>query len=297
MTILIPIQLGGEAVPTDTQSVVQVADLYIYDNEITEEDMERYMNCSGPLRQPILTLDSDIVQAEGSALLSNISTDEVCVAPTSLVVMFENKLKFKDADVWCSKFGGSLVLPENNVTDVAYYENFLPSVQSCVQSIGYFYWLGAIGNITTGKWQKHSDGEPLVWDNLYYHFSNVSERNKCLSVYKYFDYPIWVSTSCNTEMCFGCSFSEFPKLNLRGLCPVSRFDKSLFIAGYSNGSVQYRGMGHTQLKISEGTWVIESRMFSNLKAKMVMRTEQDSPLGRHIWKLQGDTCDQKEVSL
>lgn len=277
--------------------MAQLADLYLYDKEITEEDMESYMNCSGALSHPILTLDNDTVQAEGSARLSNISTNEVCVPPTPLVIMFQKKLKFKDADVWCSKFGGSLVLPENNMTDVAFFENFLPSVQSCVQSVGYFYWLNAMGNTTTGKWQKHNDGEPLEWDNLLNRFSNVSESNKCLSVYKYFDYPIWVSTNCDTEMCFGCSFGEFPRLNLRGLCPASRFDKFLFITGYSNGSVQYRGMSHTQLKISDGSWVIESRMFSNLKAKMVMKTEQESPLGRHMWKLQGDTCDQKEVSL
>ncbi|KAK4315542.1 hypothetical protein Pmani_013233 [Petrolisthes manimaculis] len=274
-----------------------MADLQLYDREMTEQDMESYMNCSKLSYHPLLTMENELLQVEGSARLINISAEEVCEQPTSMVVMHQNKLKFKDAEMWCSKFGGSLVLPENNVTDTALFLDFLPSVQSCVQSSGHFYWLGAVGNLTTGKWQNYVDGEPLIWDNFYLPMKNVTERSKCLSVYKYFDYPIWVSTSCDMEMCVGCSFDNNPKLALRGLCPGSLFDKSYFIIGYSNGSIEYRGMSHTYLKMSCGTWVIKSRIFINLLAKMVMRTEQDIPLGRHLWTLQGDTCEQKEVSL
>ncbi|KAK3886786.1 hypothetical protein Pcinc_008793 [Petrolisthes cinctipes] len=43
---------------------------------MTEQDMESYMNCSKLSYHPLLTMENELLQVEGSAQLINISAEE-----------------------------------------------------------------------------------------------------------------------------------------------------------------------------------------------------------------------------
>lgn len=58
----------------------------------------------------------------------------------------------------------------------------------------------------------------------------------------------------------------------------------------------FDGRAHTVMEQGQGTWVMRSRLYPDLKATMIVDYEGQYPLGAHRWKIHGDRCRNNEAS-
>ncbi|KAK4320166.1 hypothetical protein Pmani_008930 [Petrolisthes manimaculis] len=208
------------SIPVNQPRINHLSDLRLYNQEISEEDMNHYINnCSGDLQnsaQPVLTLDSDLLQVKGSAQLTNISEEQVCASVQPMSIFFNRRHNFKKAQDWCSQLGGSLPLPESHETNTFFYNQALKSRRGC-DDYSILYWLDAVNN-ASGDFYKMTDGKPLKWINLWSWGRNNFEILCLVIDNRRFNKGSdeWRLTSCRRPSCgVLCSFDYSPWLKLQ----------------------------------------------------------------------------------
>lgn len=155
------------------------------------------------------------------------------------------------------------------------------------------YWVGARGNLEDRRWVNLRDGQPLTWHNLTLASSSVTQQYQCiLAGGKQFPYE-WYHAPCSVSACTVCNFTTYPEIHLRGLCHSSLFDRSLFLHDYFNKQPLFDGAVHSRVAWVNGSWMMESRLYPDLRARMLDQVEY--PVGVHKWMVEGDKCRHKEV--
>ena len=69
----------------------------------------------------------------------------------------------------------------------------------------------------------------------------------------------------------------------------------MYLHDYFNDQPMFDGAVHSRVVWVDGSWVIESRLYPKLRARML--DEVDYPVGLHKWEVEGDKCRHKEVRM
>ncbi|KAK4324569.1 hypothetical protein Pmani_004780 [Petrolisthes manimaculis] len=287
------------SIPVNQPRINHLSDLRLYNQEISEEDMNHYINnCSGDLQnsaQPVLTLDSDLLQVKGSAQLTNISEEQVCASVQPMSIFFNRRHNFKKAQDWCSQLGGSLPLPESHETNTFFYNQALKSRRGC-DDYSILYWLDAVNN-ASGDFYKMTDGKPLKWINLWSWGRNNFEILCLVIDNRRFNKGSdeWRLTSCRRPSCgVLCSFDYSPWLKLQGKCDSFTLDTYVIMSTDVNNNIQFFNRVY-RLSLVNNTWTM---MEENQQFPMAeITSEMDTPLGRHYWRVWQSGCSQDKMLL
>nr|XP_045619273.1 uncharacterized protein LOC123771045 [Procambarus clarkii] len=277
----------------------EVADYRIYDVALGQEQMKKLLSCSDlpGLKPPLIDLENGVLKVKGPTETRNISTKELCGNYISgFYLFFSGKMFFKDANSWCKKLKGELILPEDDEVNAYLFDRFLSYKDQCSDIWTHLYWIGADGDLKTSRWLKLADQTPLTFHPFLSLYEAVTTEYQCIASVTHEHYK-WAATSCDIEACILCNFTTFPQMRLRGLCTNSAFDRQFSFRDNKNFKLVFDGVGHIVMRQENNTWVMRSRLYKEMTAVMVSQWRQEYPVGVHTWSIYGDKCRQKEVQL
>lgn len=172
---------------------------------------------------------------------------------------------------------------------------FVRFSSSCQDMWQGLYWVGARGDLATRQWLTLGDRQPLTWHNLSLTSSSVTEQYQCILAGGARHPYEWYHAPCSVSTCAVCNFTSYPLIHMRGLCRSSLFDRSMYIHEYLNDQPMFDGAVHSRVAWVDDAWVIESRLYPKLRARILEDVEY--PLGLHEWEVEGDKCRHKKVRL
>ncbi|XP_042216601.1 glycine receptor subunit alpha-2-like [Homarus americanus] len=232
---------------------------------------------------------------KGQTQLFNISEDEVCRHIPGYTMLFPEKKTFIDSISWCDKLRGDIALPTSLENNIQIFDKFIEFNNECFDVWQALYWVGASGNVSSGQWLRLIDDQPIHWHNFKDSWESVTDKYSCILAGGILHPYEWYHAPCTVIACVMCNFTSHPEVHLRGLCESSLFDRSLFLHEYINNRPKFDGARHSSIIWNNKSWVMESRLYPQLSAKMV--DQMDYPVGLHLWNIRGDKCRQKEVYL
>ncbi|XP_042894286.1 uncharacterized protein LOC122268092 [Penaeus japonicus] len=271
-----------------------IADYRLYDVALSIEEMSDFINFTNPegSTKPLLDLVNGKLQSIGSVLMLNITEHEIRKEVPWRNILFPYKMDYASAVTWCRKIKGTLSVPRSEEENIWMYDNFLKFHQQCTGLWPNQYWIGVFGNLSANLWVADSDQKPITYGNFYEGWDEPTSKFQCLSMimepYK------WAATACFTETCVVCKFTSIPYLRLRGLCEESLLDRSFAIVDYEDEQVVFDGRTHTRIVWADGEWRMESRIYEDLKARIVGERPEDLPVGVRTWQIEGDKCAQQQ---
>ncbi|XP_071549993.1 uncharacterized protein [Panulirus ornatus] len=284
----------------------EVTDYRLYDVALTPEELVMFTSCreeepsSLPSREPLITLDNGRLEPQGMVTNTSLVMSEICRRVYSYEILIPKKDTFNNTVIFCRKLKATVAVPKDAEENRMIFNKFQHLSPYCQGTYKALYWVGALGNLSTGGWNRVSDGEPLLWHN----FSGLSRtfqrpRLACITVGNNL-YPYeWWQTNCDefTHSCAMCNFTSRPLLRLRGLCKSSLFERELYLNDYENERPKFDGMIHSQILWENSSWVMVSRLHQGLRAVMDMGVPGAYPIGLHNWSISGDKCIQKRAEL
>ncbi|XP_045119593.1 uncharacterized protein LOC123509383 isoform X2 [Portunus trituberculatus] len=278
----------------------ELADLRLYDIALTTAQIESFTGCFKDellLQTPVLmSLEQRSFEMRGPTEEIEVSVAEVCgKSKTSFAMLFPRKKNFKDAVYWCEKFRGQVALPTSGPENQDIFNRFVRFSKSCQDMWQGLYWVGARGDLATEQWLTLGDRQPLTWHNLSLASSSVTEHYQCILAGGALHPYEWYHAPCSVSTCSVCNFTAYPLIHMRGLCRSSLFDRSMYIHEYLNDQPMFDGAVHSRVAWVDDAWVIESRLYPNLRARILEKV--DYPLGLHKWEVEGDKCRHKKVEL
>ncbi|KAK8394760.1 hypothetical protein O3P69_005914 [Scylla paramamosain] len=278
----------------------EVADLRLYDTALTTAQIESFTGCFKDellLQTPeLMSLEQGSFEVRGPTEEIEVSAAEVCgSSKKSFAMLFPKKKNFKEAVYWCEKFRGQVALPTSGPENQDIFNRFVQFSKSCQDMWQGLYWVGARGDLTTGQWLSLRDRQPLAWHNLSLASSSVTEHYQCIMAGSALHPYEWYHAPCSVSTCSVCSFTAYPLIHMRGLCRSSLFDRSMYLHEYLNDQPMFDGAVHSRVAWVDDAWVIESRLYPKLRARILEKV--DYPLGLHMWEVEGDKCPHKKIEL
>ncbi|XP_069192758.1 uncharacterized protein [Procambarus clarkii] len=277
----------------------EIADYRIYDIALKPTHMNELLNCTDvtDLRKPLIDLESNSFMVKGPTMTRTIEMSELCSNNiTGFYLFFSQKMNFKNAYAWCRKLKGSIILPEDAETNAFFFDKFVSYKDQCAYSWTHLYWIGAGGNLTTQQWLQLTDGTPLKWYQFIREYKTVTTLFKCIAAITHEKYK-WAASPCNIETCILCNFTAIPQMRLRGLCKDSALDRVFSFRDNENFEWLLDGYNHMVMQKMNDSWIMRSRLWPDIRATMVARWKEETPVGVHIWFIEGDRCLEKQVRL
>lgn len=288
--------LAGDFIVLETLDG-EVGDWRLYDTALEASQMKALLTCREvpKLQEPLVDLHSGHFKAVGWTSMGNISLSELCSdRVTGFYLFFPQKTIFTKAYSWCRKLKGNLVLPEDPATNARFFDRFIGHKDECDDIWTHLFWIGSGGNLTTRIWQRLTDGGPLVWHDFLREYRTVTPEFQCIATVTHDPYK-WAACPCDIETCVLCNFTKHPEMRLRGLCRDSAFDRLFSFRDNREYRLVFDGLAHVVMEEANDTWVMRSRLYPYLKARMVSQWAGQYPVGVHAWLIEGDSCRQKEV--
>ncbi|XP_042204255.1 uncharacterized protein LOC121853920 [Homarus americanus] len=278
-----------------------LADFRFYDVALPTEHLRDYVACMprGDLVSPLYYFDTNMtnLQLSGDIKLDDISLDDLCSSSPDLVMILPEKITFDQSVTMCSYFTGGVAVPTGEEENAAIYDKFEDFNNYCANSWGTTFWYGLRANLSSGWWIKISDGKPLTWDKFIVSWANPTEEYRCVSAAAINVKHLWAASPCDIRQCPICNFTTTPKLHLRGLCKLSKFDRYFSPHDYYSWKPVFEGFFLSRIIWENDTWVIKSRLEKKVKALMAIKKLGDYPFGLNTWEVRDDTCAQKQVQL
>ena len=275
----------------------EVGDWRLYDMALEVDQMKSLLRCRdlGDLRAPMMDLSSGHFEVLGPTSVRNITLSDICSdRVTGFYLFFPQKTTFSRAYSWCRKLKGSLILPEGGASNAYFFDRFVKYKYQCDDIWTHLFWIGSSGNLTTGVWQRLTDGEPIKWYQFLREYRTVTTEFQCIAVVTHDRYK-WAACPCDIETCVLCNFTTHPEMRLRGLCKFSAFDRLFSFRDNKEYKLIFDGLGHIVMEENNTTWVMRSRLYPYMKAEMISQWVGQYPVGVHKWIIDGDRCRQKEV--
>lgn len=276
-----------------------IADYRLYDAALSAEQLKEWNNCKDQTitLPPLVSLDNGVLIEVGDVVLSNITVREVCGGNfANFYLFFTEKMDFQRARSWCNTLEGKLSLPATKSENERMWTSANNNKDKCSDNWTYLNWLGIVGDPRTSTWMKSLDNESIAYSNLLSIYQSPSEQYKCVATVSHNKYK-WAASSCDMETCVMCSFRTFPTLRLRGLCKVSLLDRTYSFRGNAQHRLTFDGLSHVQILKVNGSWMMTSRRYSDLYAKMLAKVDGEYPIGVHSWEVFGDKCQDRKVSF
>ncbi|XP_042233816.1 uncharacterized protein LOC121874003 [Homarus americanus] len=278
-----------------------LADFRFYDVALSLENLKNFASCKpvSELRSPLykFELNMTMLKASGDIELYEMSREDICSQEPDRVMIIPERINFDRSLAMCSFFTGDIIIPTNPEENVAIYDKYEEFNNYCADSWGTSFWFGVVANHTSGGWTRVSDGKPLTWAKFAPGWENPTEEHSCMAVgainFKY----KWAASPCNILQCPICNFTSTPKLHLRGLCNLSKFDRFYSPYDYYNMKPVLEGLFLSRMTWNNNSWLIKSRLDGSVEARMKSNKPDDYPFGLHTWDVKGDACGQDQVQL
>ncbi|XP_050706082.1 uncharacterized protein LOC126991371 [Eriocheir sinensis] len=290
--------LAGDFIVLETLDG-EVGDWRLYDIALEPAQMKELLACRdvNDLRTPMIDLWSGHFKVLGPTARRNITLAEICSDRVSgFYLFFPQKTAFSNAFSWCRKLKGNLILPQENVTNAYFFDRFVSYKDECDDIWTHLFWIGSSGNLTSREWERLTDGELVTWHPFLREYRTVTPEFQCIAVVTHDPYK-WAACPCDIETCVLCNFTTHPEMRLRGLCRDSSFDRRFSFRDNRDYNLIFDGLAHVMMKEQNGTWIMRSRLYPTLRARMVSQWVGQYPVGVHTWLIEGDRCRQKEVEL
>ena len=223
---------------------------------------------------------------------------------------FSVEVTFHKASDMCHSLGGAIVTPTNKKRNDELFDLTNTDKLCKFSKLNHdLIWLGIQTEFNNSKVPMHY----LTKDHLnfsYYHLNGdqTSQNNKimCTSFYgcetkSFYWHRRWMSLSCNARRRVFCRFPTYPRLEVRGLCPESRFDKTYFL---NNTVVNPNLIGFlsTIIEFVEGNdsfpsvWKM-TNYYGDLAILKLKTGEFRHVTGKHKWKFVKDLCGNRTQEL
>ena len=281
--------------------VGEVADWVLLNESLNVNEMKEYVACRGlpDSAHPILHLETSLTgwELKGPSLSYSLTANEVCNhGLLNSLVMFPRPVEQEEAIDFCHMLGGILPVPENRQdnNDLSLLSKEYES--ECQNTWSIASWLGIMGNLTVGTWQRISDPSlPIPWNNFHEAILNPTPYAPCVTIDVQDRIGAWVRSSCTVKTCAVCQFAKTPLLYLRGLCEESEFDRVFMIKGVRGTRPIYVGYFKSHIFMKMETWMLESTINGSKSFARMMDDFLTTPLGRHKWTIDSDECGHYEV--
>lgn len=277
----------------------EIADYRIYATALRPDQIEDWMSCKqvDAGTPPLIDLENSTLQVKGYVEEGTVTTGEICGnhAP-GFTIFFSEKMDFDDANTWCNKIKGDLVLPRNSEENYRFWEAFITYKEQCSDIWTHLFWIGVKGDLETGQWLALKDGKPIEWHNFLQVYRTVTPEISCIAAVSHEENK-WAACPCQVQTCSVCSFASPTELRLRGLCGLSRMDHDYSFRANEDHKLVIDGLSHVQILQVNGTWLMQSRLYPSLWAEMIPERLGAYPLGAHVWEVHGDLCPNKKVRV
>ncbi|XP_069940830.1 uncharacterized protein [Cherax quadricarinatus] len=278
-----------------------LADFRLYNVALSLKHLQEFVACESyvDLPSPLYSFDVNMsnFHLSGDILVYNMNLFDVCTPSTDVAMIVPERVDFDRAKAMCSYFTGGIVVPTNNEENEAIYDKFEDFNFHCADSWGTSFWFGLTANLTSGWWTKLSDGKPLTWHKFHLAWSKPVNEHRCVAAATFHYKYIWGASPCDLRQCPICNVTVIPRLHLRGLCKLSKFDRFYSPHNYYNRKPVFEGFFLSRIIWENDSWVIRSRLEKGVEAIMEMKKPEDYPFGVNTWQVRNDTCTKKQVEL
>lgn len=277
----------------------ELLDFRIYDVALELDEMRAYANCTAGAvaSEPLYAFGSNMshLRLSGESKEVAFPMGEICERSRGMVMLMPEKMKFAEADTLCKLFMGALAVPRSAEENREIFDDFIRFNDQCIQGWAALYWMGLESDANRTDWFYLDDGSRLTYGSWLEGWRGPDEEYPCATgAAVNFPY-LWYKADCDTLTCPLCNFTAPPTLRLRGLCKLSKFDRTYTLMDYHNGRPVFEGDFFTRIVWGNGTWRMESRRDSGVEALMVEKRTAGYPLGLAAWDVEGDDCAQRRV--
>lgn len=275
-----------------------IADYRLYNAALSSEQLKDWNDCSDSsiTLPPLVSLDNGKLKEVGDVAMMNVTQSALCGGNfDTFYLFFTEKMEYPVANAWCGKIEGALSLPRDEAENKMMWKAANKQKDSCSDSWTYLNWLGIAGDPKTSKWHG-TENQSLTYSNFLPIYQSATEQYQCVATVSHIMYK-WAASPCGMETCTMCSFTKFPTLRLRGLCKFSLLDRVYSIRDNDEHSLRFDGLSHVEIIKMNGTWVMKSRRYKNLWARMIEQVDGEFPVGVHDWDVFGDKCKDKTVMI
>ncbi|KAG7162378.1 Low-density lipoprotein receptor-related protein 1-like 5, partial [Homarus americanus] len=278
-----------------------LADFRFYDVALSLEDLRDFASCNAmnDLLYPIYEFELNMthLKPSGDIELYQMGLEDICTQEPDLVMIIPERIDFETSLAMCNFFTGDIIIPTNPEENVAIYDKYEEFNNYCADSWGTSFWLGVVANHTNGGWTRVPERKPLIWADFLPGWMVPTEEHSCLAFVAINVKYKWAASPCNILQCPICNFTSTPKLHLRGLCDLSKFDRFYSPYDYYNLKPVLEGFFLSRMTWNNHTWLIKSRLDRAVEARMKSNKPNDYPFGLHTWDVKGDACGQDQVQL
>ena len=237
----------------------------------------------------------DVFIIHGSVATFEILRSEVCENRSKFYLAYPTLMNFYNAQAFCAKFTGNLFVPEDNSTNFSVIQEFQKLNDSCQGSYSTTFWIGIITDEISHEWVKAFNNDPVefsLFSPIYY---RPLPSLQCVSTSVIVTFGYWYSTPCLLEACAICSFTDYPKITIKGLCKASLVENVMYLTGLKNNKWYFTGDYYSTLFWDNKTWVISN---NDQRVRLVRSTMRDEamPFGKRVWSSHGDQCPKLNVS-
>ncbi|KAK7068653.1 hypothetical protein SK128_006200, partial [Halocaridina rubra] len=293
-----------------------LSDLRIYDYVLPSALMTSYAECSIYINVlPMIDLEA----LESDFELVNVYYEEIperviCSRNTNFTVILPEFRSFIASELVCHTLGGKLSLPQSNSDKNDLFQTVLPYGKECAEVASDNFWIGAIGNFDTQKWEHYLTKEPLSYTNFLGGGDNaIAENAKCATFIGHnftmeSEQGLWTAQGCFEERCAVCSFKKVAILKVRGLCAESEFDRRFFLSE-RNGSLSFSGVYYSEIIknppvtneetgiTNYGSWTLRRIDKPEMTATMEMESPRHYPIGLNTWIIKNGKCGKSKATL
>lgn len=293
-----------------------LSDLLFYERLLSSEEMSEFTKCGSDqmLSKDGLLFDfSDVNQdfeLSNVDLLLDDSPNYQCARDPSFKVLFPGERTFFEGKHVCQAMGGQLVVPKSKVENRDLFKFTNENKEKCIHSNTAITWLGVVANETEKYFEHYKTKEKLVYENIRKDFTLNWPIEKCVMFFGSDNdllrwQGLWNPVECLATTCVTCYFYNPHRLNLRGLCAKSLFDRKYMIQA-NNKTESFKGIFYTfierilpseEIQQDKSYWRMYRPDKPQLSAILKLNEEHSYPVGRHFWDVTGDTCGSTVVDL
>ncbi|ROT80481.1 CRE-MOD-1 protein [Penaeus vannamei] len=278
-----------------------MAQMRMFSRVLSEEEMLSYVDCGETPEGDVLLAsfeDLDEWDILGDVEVALVPDEVLCEKKKREFIVLPEQRTFSEAQKMCEKLSLPMALPESEEENNDLFKLAVNVESLCLSSYSTNVWIGAQGNLETDEWQNLEDGAKLTYDNLDKRYTYITEASRCISQGGSFYPGIWYSTFCSRfKPCTACENAPKSSIRIRGLCRDSRLDREIHVQGLKNQKPMFQGTFYANVFWDNSTWVMTSRRYPDIRARMKIAFIDDYPVGLQRWEVDGDVCPDTEMDL
>lgn len=195
---------------------------------------------------------------------------------------------FDEAFLMCHALGLSMTIPTNDEENMQLFNELLPSIENCSQSI-WKVWIGISDLAKEGVWLDIHQQKQIEYKNFKPPYPFGGTKLNCGSM---LDDGFWGDETCSERKCYACTQRPSDYLNLRGLCFQDEHQTRFYLDGYREERPLFRGFyDHIVFwEMKSRRWFIQNVHTNSTLVWFEVLHVYDYPLGLREWTTQDQVC-------